>query len=124
MEHAPRITERRARQWLQKGTSVVLDFDAVNPKRTVEFGALAREFGAQLYLIRIEVPRELIVARLKQKRYTSRDLFRDAGEAIRVHFERTKVRKQFRSPQPDFVINNAVSLGPQVEHVVRRIKGR
>ncbi|MBI4132819.1 MAG: AAA family ATPase [Candidatus Sungbacteria bacterium] len=132
---APKITARRAERFLRNGQSVILDFDAINPARRRELRWRAREFEARLYFLEVRTPQRTILARLRKKRYTSGDLFKDADEATRVYFVRKKFREKFRHKrftprlrqgfggQASFTVDNSRSLEPQIEKIVRAIKG-
>ena len=123
LDSAPEITRERSDVLLRRGRSLILDFDAVNPLRRQELRRRARHFGARLYCIAVQAPQRLILARLRQKRYTPSDLFRDAAEATRAYFIRKKFRKKFRRFPPSFTIDNSQPLEPQINQVVREITG-
>lgn len=110
---------------LRRGRSVISDFDAVLSKRQRELERFARRFGARLFLIKVETPERLILDRLRNKKYTSKELFPNAKEAIRIYFVRRKLHQKKRELQrkPDFVINNARPLAPQVKKIVKKLKG-
>lgn len=100
--------------------------------RRRELRGRLRPFGARIYFMEIVTPERLILARLKRKRYTRADLFRNADEAIRVYYFRKALRKKFlakptrrsgRRFTPDFTIDNAKPLGPQIRSVVKVIRG-
>lgn len=118
---ARNMARQRVRQELAQGKSVIADFDAVSAKHRLE--TIAREFGARLIFIAVRTPEKLILARLRNKRYTQNEIFRNAKEAIRVYFIRKKLHRKSLRPKPDFVINNAHPLAPQIDKIIRKIKG-
>lgn len=120
---APNITARRAERLLRNGTSVILDFDAVNPARRRELRRRAGRLGARIYIISIKTPERLILARLRRKRYTPGDLFENAAEAIRVYFMRKKFRKKFPRFTPNLTIDNSRPLEPQIARIVNTVAG-
>lgn len=121
---APAITARLAERALLHGKSVILDFDAINPARREEVNARAEKFGARVLTVEVRTPERLILARLREKRYTPGDLFLDAAEAVRAYFERKKFRTKFRGKHftQDFTIDNSRSLAPQTAKIVPAIK--
>ena len=86
------IGRKRVESSLKKGVSVIADFDATNPEREKELRALADKYGARLVGILVTVPEEVILERLRMKKYTSHDLFQRAEEAIRVHHKQHAFR--------------------------------
>lgn len=121
--HAIAIAHRLQRGLIGTGKSLVLDHDIVNPVRRRELRERLRRFGARIYFLRIQTPERLILARLRRKRYTSRDLFRNADEAIRVYHFRKKFHARRRRFRPDFTINNARPLGLQLSQIIKTITG-
>ncbi len=119
------IIERRAEALLKKGKPLVLDSDFVNPAKRRHLKKQVSQFGAKPYFVEVAAPEAVILARLRRKRYTSRDLFRSAGEAIRVYYMRKKFRgKLMRSRKifsPDFTIDNSKPLGPQIGKIAEEI---
>lgn len=122
MQKAIPLLQRQAETLLRQGKSVVLDSDFINPAKRRNLRRKAASFGAELYFIKIEVPEHVILARLRQKRYTSRDLFRNAEDAVRVHYIRRKFHDKPQRFSPDFTIDNAEPLEPQIEEIARKIK--
>jgi predicted kinase len=119
---APRIATALCDEALSKGKSVIQDFDAVLPRRQKELLRAAKKHGARFFLIRIQTPERLILSRLRKKRYTKRDLFTNANEAIRVYFIRKRLHKRTPKAVPDFIINNGKLLLPQIQRAVKKIK--
>lgn len=116
------IANRLQEKFLARGESLILDHDVVNPVRRRELRERLRNFGVKIYFLHIRTPERLILARLRRKRYNpSRDLFRSAEEAIRVYYFRKKFHTRQQRFRPDFTIDNAKPLRPQVERVVERI---
>lgn len=123
MSRAISIANRLRLQTLSKGRSVISDFDAILPRRQAELKRLAERFGAKFILIRVKTPERLILARLKQKRYTASDLFRNAGEAIRIYFLRKKFHRKHSRFTSGLTIDNSKLLGQQIDKIVKSIKG-
>lgn len=137
MHHAVPAMRRRAEALLRRGVPVILDSDFVNPEKRRELEGLLAPLGARPYFIEIGTPEPLILARLREKRYTADDLFPNAGEAIRVYYVRKKFRAKFelagRPPagragsggrfRPDFTVDNTKPLGPQIGRIAKRIMG-
>ncbi len=121
---APLIAKRMTEGALAKRRSVILDFDAVRVGRRQELKKEARLFGARVVFIQVDTPEKLILVRLKKHRYTEKDLFKNAEEAIRVYFIRRKFHRRELKNKPDFVINNARPLRPQISKIIRSIKGK
>lgn len=119
----PRIAAALRNEAFLNGRSVVYDLDAVLPRRQREPRRAAKKYGARFFLIRIQAPEKLILARLRKKRYTKKDLFINAGEAIRVYFIRKKLHEKVPHTVPDFVIHNGKPLLAQIQRVVKSIKG-
>ncbi len=71
------------------------------------------------------LPLRLILARLRKKRYTGHDLFRNSAEAIRAYRIRTAFRKRFHGERlaHDFSVDNHKPLNPQINRIIKRIKG-
>ncbi|OHA00493.1 MAG: hypothetical protein A3C07_01410 [Candidatus Sungbacteria bacterium RIFCSPHIGHO2_02_FULL_47_11] len=124
---APLMANQLLRHALAAGKSVIADFDAVRPERRQSLKNLAKRFGARFILIKIVTPEKLLLARLKKKRYITSELFRDARHAIQVYFIRKKfherLRRRNKNLRPNFVINNARPLAPQIKKVVKNLKG-
>ena len=118
---APRIAANLRDQALSSGKSVIADFDAVLPRRQRELAKVAKKYGASFFLIAVNTPEQIILARLREKRYTKKELFKNADEAIRVYFIRKQIREKGLRASPNFVINNAKTLKPQIEKIVRNI---
>ena len=118
------IAHRLQERLLRGGTSIILDHDAVNPARRRELRERLAPSGARIYFLKVEAPERLILARLRRKRYTGRDLFRNAEEAIRVYHVRKKFHDQPQSFTPDFTIDNAKPLTSQIARIAKRIQGR
>lgn len=131
------IAHRLQERFLSQGRSLVLDHDVVNPARRRELQERLSPFGAKVWFIKIEAPEGLILARLREKRYTADDLFPDADEAIRVYHIRKKFRAKFepadRPPagragsgrrfKPDLTVDNSKPLEPQIDRIARQILG-
>lgn len=120
---APRIAAQRRDQALQTGKSVIADFDAVLSRRQRELVGIAKKWKARFFLIHIQTPEKTILARLRKKRYTKKELFKNAAEAIRVYYIRRKLHEKQLQARADFVINNGKILAPQIREVVKKIKG-
>ncbi|MBI2639495.1 MAG: ATP-binding protein [Candidatus Sungbacteria bacterium] len=121
---APLIAKQMAQKAFCSGKSVVLDFDAVRPQRQKELVRFAKQFGAGTLFIRVLTPERLILKRLREHRYSRKDLFQSAEEAIRVHYLRRALHRKKKKLQlkPGFVINNARSLLPQINKVVKKLR--
>lgn len=117
------ISHRRQERLLARGHSLILDYDHVNPARRGELQERLRPFEARAYFVRIETPERLILARLKRKRYTGRDLFKDAEEAIRIYHMRKRFHERPQRFSPDFAIDNTKPIEPQIEKIAETIKG-
>jgi len=120
---APSIAAHQRDAALAEEKSVIMDFDAILPKRQRELHHVAHRYRTHFFLIRIRIPEKIILRRLRQHRYTSRDLFRNAKEAIRTYFIRKALHKKQPPAKADFVINNARPLAPQIQKIVSRLKG-
>lgn len=116
------IARYRAKTVLEKKKSVISDFDAVLPGRRQELKKIARNYGAKFILIHIKTPEKIILKRLRAHKYASRDLFKNSQEAIRVYFSRKKFHTRQLKIHPDFVINNARPLEPQIQKIVKKLK--
>ena len=128
MQYAVSAMRHRAEALLRRGMPVILDSDFVNPQKRRELKRLLAPLGARSYFIEVGTPEPLILARLREKRYTADDLFPNAGEAIRVYHVRKKFRAKFKPAvpsgrrfQPDFTVDNAKPLGPQIEMITTKI---
>lgn len=117
------IARLHTQQALGQKKSVIADFDAVLSKRREELRKMAQKFSARFVLIHIKTPEKLILQRLRSHKYTSRDLFKNANQAIRVYFIRKKFHTQKLKIHPDFVINNTQLLKPQLTNVLKKLKG-
>lgn len=88
---------------------------------------MAENARARFILIKINTPEKLILKRLRKKKYTAGELFKNAEGAIRVYFIRKKLREKLRRKslkiRPDFVINNARPLAPQIEKIIQKLRG-
>ena len=118
---APRIAADVRDQALSRGKSVIADFDAVLPRRKRELARMAKKYGAAFFLIAVNTPEKIILARLRKKRYTKKELFQNAEEAIRVYFMRKTAREKGLRATPDFAINNAKPLAPQIQQIINKI---
>lgn len=107
---------------LRNGKSVISDFDAVLTKRRRELARFAKRFGARAVFIQVKTPEDIVLKRLRRHRYGKNDLFSSAKEAIRIYFIRRKLHRKPLRPKPDFVINNARPLEPQLRRVVKRLR--
>ncbi len=117
------IAHRLQEKLLARGEALILDHDVVNPVRQRELHERLRRFDVKIYFLKIRTPERLVLARLRRKRYNpSRDLFRSAEEAIRVYYFRKKFHTRQQRFQPDFTIDNARPLGPQINRIVKEIK--
>mgnify|MGYP001557997408 FL=1 len=119
---APRIAAYLRDKALKQEKSVIADFDAVLPRRQHELKKIAERYRADFFLIRVDTPEKLILQRLRRKRYTKKELFNNATEAIRVYHIRKKLHKKQLQTHPNFVINNDKPLEPQIQQVVKKIK--
>ena len=119
---APRIAAELREQALDSGKSVIADFDAVLPRRKRELARVAKKYSASFFLIAVNAPEKTILARLRKKRYTKKELFKNADQAIRVYFIRKQLREKGLRATPDFAINNAKPLAPQIERIIKIIK--
>lgn len=118
------IANRLQEKLLARGESLILDHDAINPVRRRELRERLRRFGAKIHFLHIRTPERIILARLQRKRYNaSRDLFRSAGEAIRVYHFRKRFHRKRRRFTPNFTIDNARPLGPQLSRIIKTITG-
>ena len=122
MHRAIPLLERRAEALLRHGKSIILDSDFINPIKRRDLQRKSVLFGAKLYFISIDAPERLILARLRKKRYTSRDLFRNAEHAVRTYHIRKKFHDKHQGFRPDFTVDNAKPLEPQIEEFVRHIR--
>lgn len=124
---APRMAHLLLEKGLRAGRSVIADFDAVRPERRETLKKLAQRFGARFILIKIVTPEKLLLARLKKKRYTKNELFRGVRHETWVYFARKEFHERMRSRnknlRPDFVINNAQFLAPQIKKIIKKLKG-
>jgi len=120
---APRIARELAEKALKGGKSVVLDFDAYRPQKQKELKCIAKRFAARAVFIRIKTPEKLILKRLNEHRYSKRDLFQNAKEAIRVYYIRKSLhlRKNKLQNKPDFVIDNSRPLRSQIEKIIKKL---
>ena len=118
---APRIAAELREQALSSGKSVIADFDAVFPRRQRELAAAAKKHRALLFLIAVNTPEKIILARLRNKRYTKKELFQNAGEAICVYFIRKQLREKGLRATQDFAINNGKPLEPQIERIIKQL---
>ncbi|MDP3778893.1 MAG: ATP-binding protein [bacterium] len=121
-EAAPRIAAKLRDQALKQGQSVIADFDAVLPRRQRELKKIAEKYGAHFFLIRIDTPEEVILRRLRNKRYTKKELFKNASEAIRVYHIRKNLHEKQLQSVPDFAINNGKPLAAQINRIVKQIR--
>ena len=119
---APRIAARLRDQALAQDKSVIMDFDAVLPRRQKELAATARRYSAYFFLIRIDTPEPLILQRLRAKHYTKKELFKNAEEATRVYHIRKKLHTKQLQTCPNFVINNAKPPTLQIQQIIKKIK--
>lgn len=120
---APRIARKQWENALARGRSVIADFDAIRPERQKELRNTAGRFQAKPIFVEIKTPQSLILKRLQRHSYSKNDIFRNAGEAIRIYFIRRKLHRRPLRPKPDFVINNARPLEPQLAKVIKKLKG-
>lgn len=122
---APLMANQLLRHALGAGKSVIADFDAVRPERRQSLKNFVKRFGARLILIKIVTPEKLLLQRLKKKCYTKNELFRDASHAVQVYFIRKKfherMRRRNKNLRPDFIINNAKPLAPQIKKIVKKL---
>lgn len=118
---APQMAKEMIHNTLQKGMSVISDFDAVLPKRRKELCGLAKKYGARCFFIHVKTSEKIILQRLRKHRYTKDDLFQSAKEATRVYFIRRKLHKNLKV-KPDFVINNEKPLASQIKKIVEKIR--
>lgn len=118
---APRMAREMIHSALEKGESVISDFDAVLPQRRKELCNLAKKYGARCFFIRVKTPEKIIFRRLRKHHYTKDDLFQSAKEATRVYFIRRKLHKNLKV-KPDFVIDNGKLLAPQIKKVAAKIR--
>lgn len=125
--NAPKIAQKLLASALSRGKTAVADFDALLPKRRQRLKIIAENTGARFILTKINTPEKLILWRLRKKKYTAKDLFKNAGEAIKVYFIRKKLHEKLRRRKlkirPDFVINNARPLRQQIEKMIKRLRG-
>lgn len=119
---APRISADLINKSLFYGKSVIADFDTVLPIRQQELRRTAKKHGARFFLIRIQTPEELIIRRLRKKRYPKNDIFLNADHAIRVYFIRKKLHKKTPHASADFIINNGKPLGSQIQKIVKALQ--
>ena len=108
---------------LESGKSVIADFDAVLPRRQRELAQVAKKYGALFFLIAINTSEKTILTRLRKKRYTKKELFKNANEAIRVYYIRRKLHEKRLQAKANFVINNDKPLTPQIAYIIKKIKG-
>lgn len=120
---APRRAARMRDEALESRKSVVMDFDAILAKRRTELQRIAHLYGVKFIIIGIETPEKIISARLRRHRYTSRDFFKNAKEAVRVYYIRRKLHEKKLQPRVDFVINNARPLVPQIKKIIKNLRG-
>lgn len=118
----PRIAAALRDEALSRGKSVIDDFDAVLPRRQRELRRAAKKYGARFFLIRIRTPETLILERLRKKRYTKKDLFTNAEEAMRVYFIRKRLHEKTPRAIADFTINNGKPLGSQIQKMVKALQ--
>ena len=118
---APRIAAQLRDTALSERKSVIADFDAVLPRRKRELARVAKKYSASFFLIAVNAPEKTILARLQKKRYTKKELFQNAEEAIRVYFIRKAARKRGLRATPDFAINNGKPLKPQIERIIKKL---
>ncbi|MDP3727420.1 MAG: ATP-binding protein [bacterium] len=131
MYDAVSVMRHRAEALLRRGMPVILDSDFVNPEKRRELERLLAPLGARLYFIEVDTPEPLILARLRENRYTADDFFPNAEEAIRVYYVRKKFRAKFESTltlggrfKPDFTVDNTEPLGPQIGKIVKEVGKR
>lgn len=120
---APRIAAHFRDQALERDKSVIMDFDAVLPRRQQQLAAISKHYDASFFLIRIDIPEALILQRLRAKRYTKKELFKNATEAIRVYHIRKRLHERRLQARLDFVINNAKPPAPQIQQIIKKITG-
>ena len=120
---APRLASRARDRALAEGKSVIMDFDAILPRRQKECRAVARKYGTPCYVICIETPEEVIIRRARRHHYTSRDFFRNADELLRVYYIRRKLHHTQLQTKADFVIHNDKPLAPQIKNIIIKLKG-
>ena len=120
---APRIAADLREQALAEAKSVIADFDAVLPRRKRELAKVAKKYGASFFLVAVNTPEKTILARLRKKRYTKKELFQNADQAIRVYFIRKQLREKGLRATPDFAINNGTPLAPQIQKIIKKITG-
>ncbi len=118
---AIRIATKLRDQALKEGKSVIADFDAVLPRRQRELKKIAEKYNAHFFLVRVDTPEEVIIRRLRAKRYTKKELFKNAMEAIRVYHIRKKLHEKRLQSIPDFAINNGKPLASQIERIIEKI---
>lgn len=117
-----RIGAEKMREGFRRGKSVVSDFDAVHTRRRRELARFAKRFGAKAVFVKVETPEKIILKRLRRHRYGKNDLFRSKEEAIRIYFIRRKLHRKPLRPKPDFVINNARPLKPQIKRIIKKLR--
>ena len=118
-----KIAAEKMQEGFRRGKSAVSDFDAVLSKRRRELARFAKRCGAKAVFVKVETPEKIILKRLRRHRYGKNDLFRSKEEAIRIYFIRRKLHRKPLRPKPDFVINNARPLEPQIYKIVKKLKG-
>ena len=119
------LANRLHEQAVAKGRSVILDFDAVRSERQREIKALGKHYGARVYFIRVKAPERVILERLRAQHYPIPGVFNDVQHALLAYFNRRRFHRKKLRVRPLFVIDNGGSkpLGPQIDLVVKRIKG-
>lgn len=121
------IAEKRMEESLTHGRSVVMDFDAVRRQRQKTLRQKAQKYNARFFLVKIMTSEKIIIERLKNHRYTKKDIFRSAEDAIKIYFIRkkfhAKLRRRQGSTRADFTIDNAKTIEPQINKIIKKIKG-
>lgn len=118
------IARRLRHEMLAQGKSVIVDFDAVLPRRQRELRADAKKYGARFFLIKIKVSEKIILKRLQSKYYAQHGIFRKIWpqkNPVGVYFMRKIWHEKKFHTRPDFVIHNARLLAPQIRKVIKKL---
>lgn len=107
-------------KYAQRGYSIVIDADCIDPRKRKRIEKLAKETRAKIIWIHINPPEKYIINKLRRFKHTW--LFRDGNDAIHCYFSRKLLHRKLKFPFIYTFDTSRSNLKKQIDSAAALIK--
>lgn len=115
------ITSPVIKYFLKKGKSILIDGDFVDEKKRKSLENSAKNFHAKVFYIHVVAPEKFILKKLKNKKWTKRGLFSEAGIALKEYFRRKLLHKRKLNIKFIGTVNTSEPIKTRLSQIILKI---